>query len=62
MKLINDGKKIIADENKILLCKCHNKILGTEINLKQIMKNGELIMDTVDNYIEIDKPEREHLD
>jgi len=52
---------IIADEGKVIRCKCHNVILGTEVYLKEIMKSGKLEIDTVDNYEEIDEPEIDEL-
>lgn len=58
MKISNDGKTLTADEGKVIRCKCHNVILGTEVYLRQIMKNGILEDDSVDNYEEIDEPER----
>ena len=50
---------ITADEGKVLRCKCHDVIMGTEVYLREIMKNGKLEPDTADNYEEIDEPERE---
>ena len=58
MKISNDGKTLTADEGKVIRCKCHNVIFGTEVYLRQIMKNGILEDDSVDNYEEIDEPER----
>lgn len=60
MRMENNGKTLIADEGKVLMCKCHNVIIGTEVYLKEIMKNGVLEKDSVDNYVEIDEPEREN--
>lgn len=57
MQVINNGKTLVADEGKVLMCKCHNAILGTEVYLKEINMNGVLTIDTPDNYIEIDEPE-----
>lgn len=57
MKIINDGKTLVADEGKVLMCKCHNVILGSEVYLKEIMQDGVLKIDSVDNYIEVDEPE-----
>lgn len=57
MKIINDGKTLVADEGKVLMCKCHNVILGSEVYLKEIMLDGVLKIDSVDNYIEVDEPE-----
>jgi hypothetical protein len=57
MKVINDGKTLVADEGKVLMCKCHNIIMGSEVYLKEIMQDGVLKIDSVDNYIEIDEPE-----
>lgn len=57
MKTINDGKTLVADEGKILMCKCHNVIMGSEVYLKEIMLDGVLKIDSVDNYIEVDEPE-----
>ena len=52
---------IIADEGKVLRCKCHHVIMGTEVYLKEIMKNGKLEKDTPDNYEEIDELKREDI-
>ena len=57
MKVINNGKTLVADEGKVLMCKCHNVILGSEVYLKEIMQDGVLKTDSVDNYIEVDEPE-----
>lgn len=57
MKTINDGKTLVADEGKVLMCKCHNVIMGSEVYLKEIMQDGVLKIDSVDNYIEVDEPE-----
>lgn len=57
MKIQNNT--IIADEGKVLRCKCHRVIMGTEVYLEQIMKNGKLEPDSIDNYEEIDVPEKE---
>lgn len=59
MKIINDGKTLVADEGKVLMCTCHNAILGTEVYLKEIMKDGILVEDSADNYVEVDEPKRE---
>lgn len=58
MRIENNGKTLIADEGKVLRCKCHHVIMGTEVYLKEKMKGGVLVEDTVDNYEEIDEPER----
>ena len=58
MIIENNGKTLIADEGKVLRCKCHHVIMGTEVYLKEKMKDGVLVEDTVDNYEEIDEPER----
>ena len=58
MIIENNGKTLIADEGKVLRCKCHHVIMGTEVYLKEKMKYGVLVEDTVDNYEEIDEPER----
>lgn len=57
MHIENDGKTLIADEGKLFMCICHNVILGKEVYLKQIMKNGVLVEDSADNYIEVDEPD-----
>ena len=57
MKVQN--KTLIADEGKVIRCKCHNVIMGTEVYLKEIMKNGKLEVDTPENYEEVDEPEKE---
>ena len=49
------GNILIADEGKVIRCKCHNVILGTEVYLKEIMKDGKLEPDSPDNYEEIDE-------
>lgn len=54
-----ENNTLIADERKVLRCKCHHVIMGTEVYLKQIMKNGKLESDSPDNYEEIDEPEKE---
>lgn len=59
MRTENNGKTLIADEGKVFMCTCHNAILGTRVYLKEIMKNGILVEDSADNYIEVDEPERE---
>ena len=58
MRIENDGKRLIADEGKVFMCTYHNVILGKEVYLKQIMKDGVLVEDSADNYIEVDEPER----
>ena len=58
MRIENNGKTLVADEGKVLRCKCHHVIMGTEVYLKEKMKDGVLVEDTVDNYEEIDEPER----
>lgn len=58
MRIENNGKTLIADDGKVLRCKCHHVIMGTEVYLKEKMKDGVLVEDTVDNYEEIDEPER----
>lgn len=58
MRIENNGKTLIADEGKVIRCKCHHVIMGTEVYLKEKMKDGVLVEDTVDNYEEIDEPER----
>lgn len=57
MKIENNGKTLIADEGKIFKCICHNAILGSKVFLKEIMKDGVLVTDSPENYIEIDEPE-----
>ena len=59
MKIENNGKTLIADEGKVLMCKCHNVILGTTVYLKEIMMNGMLVEDSADNYVEVDEPQKE---
>lgn len=54
MKTENNGKTLIADEGKVIKCNCHNVILGKKVFLKEIMKDGILVKDSVDNYTEID--------
>ena len=61
MRTENNGKTLIADEGMVLMCKCHNVILGNEVYLKEIMKNGELVEDSAENYIEVEEPEREDM-
>lgn len=58
MRIENNGKTLIADEGKVIRCKCHHVIMGTEVYLKEKMKDGVLVEDSVDNYEEIDEPER----
>jgi hypothetical protein len=57
MKIENNGKTLVADEGKIIKCTCHNAILGKKVFLKEIMKNGVLVEDSKENYIEVDEPE-----
>jgi acetone carboxylase gamma subunit len=57
MKIENNGKTLIADEGKVLRCKCHHAIMGTEVYLREKMRDGVLVEDTIDNYEEIDAPE-----
>jgi acetone carboxylase gamma subunit len=57
MRIENDGKTLVADEGKVIRCKCHHVIMGTEVYLKEKMKDGVLVEDTIDNYEEIDAPE-----
>lgn len=54
MKQINNT--LIADEGKVIRCKCHNVIMGTEVYLREKMKDGILVPDTIENYEEIDEP------
>lgn len=58
MKIINDDKTLVADEGKVFMCKCHNVILGSEVYLKEIMQDGVLKIDSADNYVEVDEPEK----
>ena len=58
MKIENNGKTLIADEGKVIKCICHNVILGKIVYLREIMKDGILVEDSVDNYTEIDEPEK----
>lgn len=59
MKIQNN--KLIADEGKVFRCKCHGVILGNEVYLRKLMKDGKLCVDTPDNYEEIDELEREEV-
>lgn len=59
MRIENDGKHLIADEGKVIRCKCHHVIMGTEVFLKEIMKDGVLVEDNSENYEEVDEPTRE---
>ena len=61
MVIENNGKTLIADEGKVIRCKCHHIIMGTEVYLREKMKEGVLVEDTVDNYEEIDEPEKPEL-
>lgn len=56
MRIENNGKTLIADEGKVFRCKCHHVIMGTEVYLREKMKDGVLVEDTADNYEEIDEP------
>lgn len=60
MKQINNT--IYADEGKVLRCKCHHVIMGTEVYLREKMIDGILVPDSIDNYEEIDEPEIEEYD
>lgn len=62
MRISENGKTLYADEGKVFRCKCHNVILGTEVYLRQIMKDGVLVDDSADNYEEIDDPERPEIE
>lgn len=57
MKQINNT--IYADEGEVLRCKCHHVIMGTEVYLREKMIDGILVPDSIDNYEEIDEPERD---
>ena len=59
MKIENNT--LVADEGKVFRCKCHGVILGSNVYLRQIMKDGKLEVDTPDNYEEIDEPEIEEV-
>lgn len=59
MRVEDGGKILIADKGKTLICKCHNVILGTEVYLRKIMKNGILEEDCIDNYTEVDNIEED---
>ena len=61
MKIENNGKTLIADEGKAIRCKCHHVIMGTEVYLREKMKDGVLVEDTVDNYEVINEPEKTEL-
>ena len=61
MRIENEGRTLIADEGKVLMCTCHNVILGKEVYLKEIMRHGVLEVDSADNYVEVDEPEREEM-
>lgn len=58
MRIENNGKHLIADEGKAIRCKCHHVIMGTEVFLKEIMKDGVLVEDNPENYEEVDEPAR----
>lgn len=60
--MIIENNTLIADEGKVFRCKCHGVILGNEVRLRKIMKDGKLCVDTPDNYEEIDEPVREEVD
>jgi hypothetical protein len=55
----NNPKHYIADEGKVFRCKFHNAIMGTDLYLDKINMENGLVEDTIDNYEEIDEPERE---
>lgn len=59
MRIVNNGKTLVADDGKLIMCTCHNVILGTEVHLNKIMYNDNLIDDSIKNYIEIDIPKTE---
>lgn len=54
----NNPKHYIADEGKVFRCKCHNAIMGTDLYLDKINMENGLVEDTIDNYEEVDEPER----
>ena len=35
MRIENNGKTLVADEGKVIRCKCHHVIMGTEVYLKE---------------------------
>lgn len=62
MRIEENGKHLIAEEGKVIRCKCHHVIMGTEVFLKEIMKDGVLVEDSADNYEEVDAPEKPEVD
>lgn len=54
MKITNNGCTLVADEGYVLKCTCHDIVLGTEVHLDKIMKDGILHQDSIDNYIEVE--------
>ena len=58
MRIEDNGKHIIANEGKVFKCVCHDTILGSEVFLREIMKDGVLVEDTPENYVEVDEPAR----
>lgn len=62
MRIEENGKHLIAEEGKVIRCKCHHVIMGTEVFLKEIMKDGVLVEDSADNYEEVDAPEKPEME
>lgn len=62
MRIEENGKHLIAEEGKVIRCKCHHVIMGTEVFLKEKMKDGVLVEDSAENYEEIDAPEKPEVD
>ena len=55
----NNQKHLIADEGKEFKQISSGIIMGTEIWLRKVRINNELIDDFIDNYEEIDIPEED---
>lgn len=51
----NDMTHIIADEGKVLFQISGDSVMGKNVWLRTVEINGELIADTVENYIEMDE-------
>ena len=54
----NNSKHLIADEGKVLRCKYCNVVMGNQVWMGDHTHEGQTVEETVDDYEEIDGPER----